>query len=460
MARNRTGDGEASIPKSIYRAPGQITESLDIDFNDSQLIGKTLGKGSIVVRPTAGPVTLRNFRVAGGQGAVRDESDGELRIIGAQADRTLEGLLLSGNGGTGVYEIVDSTVTAGRAYNDTNRGSRHNVYIGVSESATFDNFKSLGHVYYGHLLKSRSTDLTVVNSTLDGLDTRHSRAIDWNPEGNGTLLIDNTSITVSEFADNIDFIGICREASCYNNVTDLTVKIRDSIFICNRSAPCNFSVGPGLAVTWDIDQATRDASQNILWIDNGTISDKPDDGGGDNPGNGGGGDGGDGGGDTPGNGGGGGGDGGGGDGSVRGNLILDGMWVFETENGVLKEKFTAASNTDVTVGRHALLKLFFDRLPAEIDIDELFEIDGKIIYDPVFGPDNIVIYVEDSSMAGTIVPLRFQTSGNAVPRMLEIVAKGAGIISSPVPVPAPATAIILIAGLVGMGIMRRRYRSL
>jgi len=406
VAAHSAGDGTASVPKGIYRASGLISQPLDIDFNDSQLIGKTLGKGSLVVRPSGGKVTLRNFRAQGGQGAVRDESEGELWIIGARADRTLEGLLLTGNGGTGEYHIVDSTVTSGQAFNDTNRGSRHNVYIGVSKSATFDNFTSLGHVYYGHLLKSRSTDLTIRNSMLDGLDTLHSRAIDWNPEGNGTLVIDNTRITVSANADNLDFIGICRELSCRDKVTDLTVTIRDSIFVCQKAAPCIFSVGAGVNVAWDIDQATRNASRNVLWIDNGVLSS---------------------------------------------NLILDGVVVFETSNNRLKEKVTASG--DLTVGRNAIIDLFFDRLPNSINLDSFFDVAGALTYDPLFGSANIKVFVDEPSMAGNPLTIFFQ--GNGAPRTATVTAKGPALPPPFQSVAAPNTAAIFTLALVGLGVMRR-----
>ncbi len=258
-------NGIASIPKAIYGGSGLVKKSVDADWNHSDLKDATQGKGTLVIRPTGGPVTMRNFTVRGGQGAVRDESGVILSLVGAEAYDTVEGLLLSGNGGTGVYNIVDCIAARGAADTSRTRGSMHNIYIGVSRSATFVNFRSLGHVYYGHLLKSRSTDLTLLGSRLDGLDTTHSRAIDWNPQSPGTLSIKNTTIVQSARAENADFIGIAREQPSYQRVKNLKVVIRKSRFVCKRRSPCYFSVGPGVKVTFDIDNATRAASRNIRW---------------------------------------------------------------------------------------------------------------------------------------------------------------------------------------------------
>ena len=135
----------------------------------------------------------------------------------------------------------------------------------MSKTATFVDFKSLGHIYSGHLLKSRSTDLTLLDSRLDGLTTPHSRAIDWNPEAPGTLLIENSHIIQSANAENFDFIGIAQERSSHAKVKNLKVMIRNSSFVCNKPRMCYVSVGSGVNVTFDIDDATKAASKNVRW---------------------------------------------------------------------------------------------------------------------------------------------------------------------------------------------------
>ena len=185
--------------------------------------------------------------------------------------------------------------------------------------------------------------------------------------------------------------------------------IRDSMFVCNRVAPCIFSVGPGVNVTWDIDQATRDASHNILWIDNGMVSS---------------------------------------------NLILNGVVVFETEKGVLKQQITTPG--DLTVGQNAILELFFDTLPQSVNIDSFFDIGGTLDYDRQFDGDNIRVFVDDPSMVGDLLAVSFQGDGNDTPQTLNIVSQSRIPPPQPFPVPAPAAVGILAAGFLWLSFIRRR----
>ena len=212
------------IEPGRYHGGVVLDEPKDVDFSGVEILGAT-GHGAVIAK--GGPHTIRNLRYhTSHRSAIWCQDTPVVTVIGCDFSNQQNGIITSNNGGE--LRVYDTVIRGGSG----EWGRVHCIYAGEIDYFECRNLQSLGHRSAGHLLKSRAPQNLVKDSTFDGLDTRHSRIMDF-PCG-GDIRIENCTMRQSINSDNNDLISIAVE-QCQVEFSTLT--LHNTYWEANKSNP-------------------------------------------------------------------------------------------------------------------------------------------------------------------------------------------------------------------------------
>ncbi|MCB1801703.1 MAG: hypothetical protein KDI82_08455 [Gammaproteobacteria bacterium] len=208
-----------------YAGTVRLVAPRDVDFAGVVISGAT---GNGYVEAAGGPHKVRNLTVTQpARSAVWTMHTPRVTVEGLQASNQQFGVISSNDGGE--LTIHDSTIRDGKG---GEYGRTHNVYAGEIDRLNVRRLQSLGHHNAGHLLKSRAAESLIDDSVLDGLESHHSRILDF-PCG-GKISISDSKMRQSPKSDNNDLIAIGVE-SCRRNVFKASIlTLENTTWIATR----------------------------------------------------------------------------------------------------------------------------------------------------------------------------------------------------------------------------------
>lgn len=227
-----------TVPPGIYRSGLIIDKSLKVSFAGARLWGVYGGKGVLNVKCDACRVVVEDLVVEGGHagctggncaGIKAEGRDFHLTVRRAHIDGTVMGILTDNRGGTLILEdsVIQNTGAIGRPAT-----LAHGIYAGLIDRLIVRRSVIRNANADGHLIKSRARLSRLEDTSVLGLQGRHSRSIDL-PCG-GAFEVEDTVIQHGENTDNTDVIAIGTEPANCGSIRPASVSITDSWMIVER----------------------------------------------------------------------------------------------------------------------------------------------------------------------------------------------------------------------------------
>jgi len=162
----------------------------------------------------------------GGNGAVG------LTAIGNYFEGGADGILTCTSCG-GHYQIVDNIFDGNGSEASSGDGAGHGFYI--SSKGAGSTFYAFGNTFkkikHGHAIKSRASESTVINNTIEASNVTYSRAMDF-PMG-GVVLVEGNTIAHDGDRGNDDVMCYGCETWRYPRWPENSLVIKDNVVTCS-----------------------------------------------------------------------------------------------------------------------------------------------------------------------------------------------------------------------------------
>jgi hypothetical protein len=247
-----------ALPSGAYPGGLVVRKSLTVDLAGVELRGIARQRAVISVVCDNCTVVLENFAINGRKsgcifgncaGIKVEGIDFDLTLRNGHIDNTVIGILTDNRGGR---LRIDTTRIENTARNDRSTALGHGIYAGIIDELIVTRSQVRAAHGNGHLIKSRAGLTVISESTIAGLDGRHSRTIDV-PCG-GNLAVLQSVLQHGEHSDNHDLVSMGTEpGNCPSGIPPSHVVLRDNWILFERDRSPDErgqNRGPNTLFTW------------------------------------------------------------------------------------------------------------------------------------------------------------------------------------------------------------------